>query len=76
MSRIPGALRTVGKLCRMRWAALIRRVFEDEPLRSPNCGGETRTIAFFEKRDQPDVVERVLRHCGLWDRPASRAPAA
>ena len=26
--------------------------------------------------DQPDVVERILRHCGLWDRPASRAPPA
>ncbi len=23
---------------------------------------------------QWDVVEKILRHCGLWDRPASRAP--
>ena len=33
-----------------------------------------KTIAVIERRDQPDVVERILRHCNLWDRPASRAP--
>ena len=43
-------------------------------LRCPECGSEMKVIAFIEKRDQPDVVERILRHCGLWDRPASRAP--
>ena len=35
-----------------------------------------KAIAFIERRDQPDVVQRILRHCGLWDRPASRAPPA
>jgi len=63
-----------GNLCRMRWAALIKRVYEVDPLRCPNCGGEMKIIAFIEKRDQPDVVEKILKHCGLWDRPASRAP--
>ena len=64
------------KLCRMRWAALIKRVFEVDPLSCPKCGGEMKIIAFIERRDQPDVVEKILRHCGLWERPASRAPPA
>jgi len=74
----------------MRWAALIKRVYEVNPLRCPNCGHEIKIIAFIERRDQPDVVEKILKHCGLppsrarhsarlrrddgWDRPASRAP--
>ena len=33
-----------------------------------------KIIAFIERRDQPDVVEKILRPCGLRDRPASRAP--
>lgn len=31
-------------------------------------------VSFIEKRDQADVIETILKHCGLWDRPASRAP--
>ena len=62
------------KLCRMRWAALIKRVYEVDPLHCPDCGAKMKIIAFIERRDQPDVVEKILRHCGLWDRPASRAP--
>ena len=62
------------KLCRMRWAALIKRVLEVDPLCCPNCSGQMKIISFVERRDQPDVVERILKHCGLWDRPASRAP--
>ena len=64
------------KLCRMRWGALLKRVFEIDPLCCPNCGGTMKIISFIERRDQPDVVERILRHCDLWDRPASRAPPA
>lgn len=62
------------KLCRMRWGALLKRVFEIDPLCCPNCGGTMKIISFVERRDQPDVVEKILRHCGRWDRPASRAP--
>lgn len=64
------------KLARMRWASLIRRVYEVNPLRCEKCGAEMKIVAFIERRDQPDVVERILKHCGLWDRPASRAPPA
>lgn len=62
------------KLCRMRWAALIKRVYEMDPLLCPKCGGTMKIIAFIEKHDQADVIEKILKHCGLWDRPVSRAP--
>ena len=59
----------------MGWAALIKRVYEVDPLLCPKCGGSMKIVAFIEKRDQADVIERILKHCGLWDRPASRAPS-
>ncbi len=62
------------KLCRMRWAALIKRVWEVDLLLCPKCGGKMAVVSFIEKRDQADVIEKILKHCGLWDRPASRAP--
>jgi hypothetical protein len=57
---------------RRRWAALIKRVYEVDPLRCPKCGGEMRVIAFIERR-QRDVIRKILEHCGLWEEP--RAPA-
>jgi len=62
------------KLCRMRWAALIKRVLEVDPFLCPRCGSEMRVISVIQNRDQPDLVEKILKHCGLWGRPASRAP--
>ena len=50
----------------MRWAALIKRVYEVDPLRCPMCGAIMRIVAFIEGRVQPAVVERILKHCGLW----------
>jgi len=62
---------------RMRWAELIRRVYEIDPLLCPNCGSTMKIISFIERRDQAATVERILRHCGLWtDPPPSRAPPA
>ncbi len=42
------------------------------------CGGVMRIISFIE-RSQGDVIERILRHCGLWEGPlrslaGARAP--
>ena len=56
----------------MRWAALIKRVYEVDPLKCPKCGGEMKVIAFIEKRDQPDVIEKILKHCGIWERAPPR----
>ncbi len=52
---------------------LIKRVYEIDPLACPNCGGTMKVVAFLE-RPQADVIEKILRHCGLWH--ATRAPPA
>ena len=50
---------------------LIKRVYEIDPLACPNCGGTMKVVAFLEP-PQADVIEKILRHCGLWH--ATRAP--
>ena len=60
------------------WAMLIKRVYEVDPLVCAKCGGTMKIISFIE-RCQQDVVERILRHCGLWEGPVrtlatARAP--
>ncbi len=47
---------------------LLNRVFEVDPLKCPACGGQMKIIGFIERRQQ-DVIERILRHCGLWEGP-------
>ena len=47
------------------WARLIKRVYEVNPLECPDCGGAMKIISFIERR-QTDVIQRILRHCGLW----------
>jgi hypothetical protein len=47
---------------------LIKRVYEVDPLECPQCGGTMKIISFIE-RNQGDVIERILRHCGLWEGP-------
>jgi hypothetical protein len=57
------------------WARLIKRVYECDPLACPECGGAMKIISFIE-RSQRDVVERILRHCGLWEGPLRTMPSA
>ena len=52
------------KQARKRWAALIKKVYEVDPLSCPKCGAEMKIISFIE-RDQSEVIEQILRHCGL-----------
>jgi len=56
---------------RLSWAALIIKVYEVDPLRCPACGGAIQIISFIDKC-QPEVVEKILRHCGLWKTAESR----
>ena len=58
---------------RKGWAALIRQVYESDPLSCPKCGATMRIIAFIE-RHQTDVIEKILRHCGLWEQSPARDP--
>ena len=62
------------KVARMRWAALIQRVYEVDPLKCRKCGAQMKIISFIERKDQPQVVEKILKHCGLWSQAPSRAP--
>lgn len=59
-----------GSRTRLRWAALLARVFEAEVLRCPRCGGRRRILAFLT---DPEVVLRILSHLGL---PTSAPPVA
>ncbi len=50
------------------WAMLIKRIYEVDPLECGKCGGEMEIISFIE-RNQKTVIERILRHCCLWEGP-------
>jgi len=55
------------------WAMLITQVYEIDPLACPECGGQMKVIAFIEP-PQADVIEKILRHCELWNVSSPRAP--
>jgi hypothetical protein len=55
------------------WAMLIKRVYEVDPLSCPECGGQMQVVSFIEP-PQADVIEAILRHCGLWQASSPRAP--
>jgi hypothetical protein len=57
------------------WAMLIKRVYEIDPLICLRCSGQMKIVAFIEP-PQGDVIEKILRHCGLWCPTAARAPPA
>jgi hypothetical protein len=61
--------------CSQTWAMLIKRVYEIDPLACPQCGGRMKVIAFIEP-PQGVVIEKILRHCGLWNASSPRAPPA
>jgi len=41
----------------------VKKVWEADPLRCPKCSREMRIVSLI---DQEDVIERILRHLGLW----------
>jgi hypothetical protein len=57
------------------WAMLIKRVYEIDPLACPQCGSQMKVVAFIEP-PQGEVIEKILRHCGLWNPSSPRAPPA
>jgi len=57
--------------CRITWAALIKCVYEIDPLKCPKCGGQMKVIAFIEEED---AIEKILRHCGKWQDTSCRPP--
>jgi hypothetical protein len=55
---------------RRRWAHLIRRVYETDPLVCPRCGAEMRVVSFIT---EPGVIRRIVDHLRKRDR-VSRPP--
>jgi hypothetical protein len=47
-----------------KWARLIQKIYEVNPLSCPKCEGRMRILSFIEA---PEVIEKILRHLGLWD---------
>jgi hypothetical protein len=45
------------------WRELIKKIWEVDPLCCPRCGHEMKIISLIH---EPDVIERILRHLGLW----------
>ncbi len=58
------------KSCRKRWAALIRKVYEVEPLICPKCGAKMKIVSAIE---DDITIQKILSHLGLLH-PASRSP--
>jgi len=46
-----------------KWRELIKKVWEADPLMCPRCQREMRIISLIDDRA---VIERILRHLGLW----------
>jgi len=55
---------------RMSWAQRLKRVFAIEIEKCEGCGARVRIIASIE---DPQVIERILKHLGLQQSPASEA---
>jgi hypothetical protein len=49
---------------RRRWAQLIQKVYSVDPLVCPRCQGVMKIISFI---GGIDVIEKILRHIGLWE---------
>jgi hypothetical protein len=54
---------SISPALKQRWAQLIKKVYEADPLICPRCGAVMRIITFI---DQPMVIEKILTHLGLW----------
>ena len=59
--------------CSQTWAMLIKRVYEIDPMVCSQCGGEMKIVSFIDP-PQEAVIEKILRHCGLWKASSPRGP--
>ncbi len=55
-----------------KWRELIKKVWEADPLLCPKCQKEMRIVSLIDDRD---VIERILRHLGLWEQGVRVLPA-
>ena len=61
------------KQARRRWAQLIKKVYEIDPLICEKCGGKMEIISFIT---EADVIRKILKHIGQYDPPERAPPAA
>jgi hypothetical protein len=62
---------TYVKARRRTWAQLLARVYGVDALKCDKCGGRMRIISFIT---DPEVVEKILRHVGVWGEGRVRGP--
>ncbi len=55
-----------------KWRELIKKVWEADPLLCPKCQKEMRIVALIDDRE---LIERILRHFGLWEQGVGVLPA-
>ena len=51
------------KSCSKTWAALIKKIYEVDPLTCPRCSHQMRIISIIDK---PKTIEKILKHLNLW----------
>jgi Zn finger protein HypA/HybF involved in hydrogenase expression len=54
-----------------KWRELIKKVWEADPLLCPKCQKEMRIVSLI---DDKAVIERILRHLGLWQQGVRVSP--
>ena len=55
-----------------KWRELIKQVWEADPLLCPKCQKEMHIVSLI---DDKAVIERILRHLGLWAQGVRVSPA-
>jgi hypothetical protein len=53
------------------WREWIKKVWEVDPLKCPNCTCEMKIISFI---NEPDVIRKILEHLDLWNIPEQPRP--
>ncbi len=51
---------------RQLWAVLLKKIWDIDALKCPQCGGQMKVVSFIE---QPLVIRRILKHLDLWEDP-------
>ncbi len=70
---IPSILQSDGsaKEYKRNWARLIQKIYEVDPLTCPGCSGKMKVISIIER---PEIIKKILRHLGLWEKKARPPP--
>ena len=69
-SEEPSAAESFSQQRRRSWARLLRRIYEVDALKCPQCGSALEIIAVIE---QSSVIRKILQHLDHWEQP-QRAP--